>query len=113
MTDATYTVAAADGLPMAAGVSLAEAVDLVLTHDGRQVMLRPAEDGEGHRLWERQQVAGRSWSYGGLFSLAAEADAAWDDIRARVLREHGAWRGYPRIRTDAEHAAMLAEAADA
>lgn len=112
MTKPTYTILDANGFLRAEGYSAAEAAISVLTYDGHQFEIRPADDGKGWRLWTTR-FSRNSTCYDGLhrgviFSIEPDFVAAEADIFGQVIQNAEWWRGQ-EVMTDADYAAMRAE----
>ncbi len=104
----TYTVfSGANGTVYGRDLSVAEAADIILTHDGRDYEVRQA--GDRFELWTRQEVANVKWSRTVLSSYATTSDQAKAEIFAEVIA--AGWSGHPDVMTDADYDAMLAELA--
>lgn len=113
----TYTVFQSnDSSIFESGLSLADAANSVLTHDGHEWEIRPAADGDGFRLWT-SNASRNSAAYQGLrqstvWSLASDRQAAEAEIFAKVIAAEPARSNGPEVMTDERFAAMVAETDD-
>lgn len=106
----TYTVRTRHGDVIERGLSLAQAADTVLGHDGHEYEVRQAET--GFELWVSNHSR-NSTAYNGLTrsvirSLNQLREHAEADIWRQVLR-NGEWWGGQYVVTDADYDAEMAE----
>jgi|GEM_PF-4657625 len=92
----TFTVIAPTGAVIGTNLSAAIAAEEILTYDGREYEIRQEHDGDGYRLWSRDQ--GRPWQKTVVFSLADQRSAAEAEIFHAVLVAD--WPGHPDAMTD-------------
>lgn len=97
-----YTVARKDGENRQYNLTLREAAQAILHHDGGDYEVRRADGDFAQRhgihwmLWTRQQVAGIGWTRSSSFySFEKRYGAARADIFAQIVRASGLsdWRG--------------------
>ena len=84
--------------------SLEEAAIEKLSHDGHEWDIRPAEDGDGWKLWGSQfsrnsPAGGKPLGKTSIYSLNADEESARHEIFQKVA--DAGWRGYPDICTRA------------
>lgn len=106
MTRTTTYTFYTDGGRVERGLTAEQAVDMYLSHDGREWDIRPM-DGGGYVVWDRQQVAGKGWKPTTLKSFESDEAQARGEIIAQALTL--TWYSGIDIMTDADYDVMLAE----
>lgn len=112
----TYTVTNPNsGALLGRGLSVTEAADAILTHDGYAYEVREmgaghyelfVSDGSANSPRGARHLNSTILSIGGCY--AADAEAAWRELAGRVLTAD--WEG-PQAMTDADYEAALADQA--
>jgi hypothetical protein len=87
-----YTVARADGEGREINLTIAEAARAILHYDGQDYEIRREPDGDGWRLWQRQQVANRPWHPVLIWSFAETESEAEAEMLAEVVEKSSAWQ---------------------
>jgi hypothetical protein len=119
-TTTTYTVySPASGTVYGRGLDVTDAAEIILTHDGHEYEVRPADDGIGFDLFisrgSRNSTSGlggfvQAWRHNRLIGTSTmDKDQAWREIAAQVVT--AGWERVPDAMTDADYDAMLAEIA--
>ena len=79
----TYTII--HGTEIETGLSLEEAAQTLLQHDGADYEIRRAADGTGFELWHRKQVANKPWTKTVIYSTSDDEAAAEAEIFEEVI----------------------------
>lgn len=115
----TYTVySPASGTVYGENLTVEQAAEIILTHDGHEYEVCPANAGGFGLLISlgsrnSQRGLGRmvpAWRHGRLINSAKADEAeAWRDIALQVVT--AGWEGFPQAMTTEDYNAMMAEAA--